>query len=913
MTPECTVGGPGDTSTHKAVALLANTLAPPAPAMHVLRLTRQGSISMPPKPRSHAAAAAARDEEGARALGMAPRSAGGRQGGSPVGKSAKGGGSKAGGGSSRGGSGTGGGGKSGKAGRSRGKGAGFLAGLRAWTRATLYSTLLGGTLGSAAVLAICYRGAVQQVETGLSGQVWTVPGHVWSAPIEVWSGLRTSPEDLARVLISAGYTRVENASRAGDVQVGDGTMLVYNRASQGFVPKPAAGKKTGDAGGVMITFRDGRIRSISPGSRVKFAPALLATMRGPDNENRNPVPLDRIPKVLQQAVLATEDARFYDHPGIDPVGLVRALAVDLWHQEMVQGGSSLTQQVVKNIFLTSERTASRKFSEVMLAFALERKLSKDQILELYLNEVYLGQGGGASLCGMDAAARAWFGKSVERVTLIEAATLAGTIASPNQWSPVKHPDAALGRRNTVLDRMVSTGFLTSDQATAAKAEPVVTSPAPAGRQAPYAVDRAVEQIEVTLGEGAIARQALDVRTSIQPLIQALAEQAVQDGYAEVAKAHPSIAGAQAAAVVLRASDGAVVAQVGGRDWEKSPFDRVSDAVREVGSTVKPLTLLFALEADPNLSPGLRLDDAPLSRTHDGKVWTPENYSHNFVGPISLRRAIAQSRNIPAVLLSERVGLQTERDRLRALGLKRATDYPSVALGGFGATPLELAAAYAIFAGDGRYHSPWVTGSAWQGEESVFKVEAHKGPFYTSRARWLATDVMRSVMREGTGTGAAKFGVGPGAAGKSGTTDAMKDAWFAGVSGEYSVVVWMGFDDGKPLGLTGSTAALPIWARLVSGLGNSASIPGPPDGIVSVDVCDATDLSPCLGCASTHREWFTAGAVPDGNCVIGKPGAVTGDEQPPGATGSATGDRPVDEKPAERGLFQSIGDVLGLER
>ncbi len=827
---------------------------------------------MPPKLPAAAAAsrASARDEAGARALGMAPRKAKSAPGKSPAVKPRK------------------------KAPQPA-KNAGALAIVKAWTRTTLLSTVLGGTLGTAAVLAISYRGAVARVETGLAGQVWSVPGHVWSAPVEVWQGLRTTPEQLATALVAAGYTRVDTASRPGDVQLGDGTMLIENRAAQGFTPSTSK-----DRHAVLLTFRDERIRSISPGNHATFAPALLATMRGADNENRNPVPLSRIPLVLQHAVLATEDARFYDHPGIDPLGLLRALLVDVWHQQMVQGGSTLTQQVVKNIFLTQERTASRKFSEVMLAFALEHKLSKDQILELYMNEIYLGQGAGASLCGMDAAAKAWFGKPVERVDLVEAATLAGAIASPNEWSPIKHPDAAKDRRNTVLGRMVDAGFLTEEEARAAKAQPVVTSPAPAGREAPYAVDRAIEQVEGQLGEGVIAREALDVRTTIQPLIQALAEGAVEDGYAEVVKAHPNAAGAQVAAVVMRASDGAIVAQVGGRDWEKSQFDRASDAVREIGSTVKPLTLLFALEADPTLSPGFQLNDAPLTRTSDGKDWSPENFDRNYVGLISIREAIAHSRNIPAVLLAEKVGLDTERDRLQALGLTHATAYPSVALGGFGATPVQLAAAYGMFAGDGRYHAPFVTASAWQGADAVFHADANKGPFYTSRARWLASDVMRSVMHEGTGVAAAKYGVGPGAAGKSGTTDAMKDAWFAGVSGEYSVVVWVGFDDEKPLGLTGSAAALPIWARLVSGLGNSASVSGPPAGLVSVDVCDATDLPPCADCASTHPEWFSEGAVPDAACNAGSSAA------PPGSPTAASAP-PADKKT----VLQSIGNALGL--
>lgn len=810
--------------------------------------------SKPPRSKSEAASrksAAARDEEGARALGMAPRRKGASRG-------------------------------SGK-GRSAGR-AGPMALLRAWVRVGVIAGVLGAGAGAAVALAVCYRGAVERVETGLKGSVWSVPGHVWSAPVEVWPGMRATPEDLAQTLVAAGYTRVPHAERAGDVQVGESSVMVVNRAAQGFKPRVDE---------VMVTFREGRVRAVSPGSRASFAPALLATVRGADNENRSPVPLARIPEVLRHAVLATEDARFYDHPGIDAIGLARALVVDLWHQQMVQGGSTLTQQVAKNIFLTQDRTASRKFQEVLLAVALERRLSKDDILAMYLNEIYLGQGGGASLCGVDAASRAWFGKPIERVDLVEAATIAGAIASPNGWSPIRHPEASRERRNVVLGRMVDAGFLSADDAAAAKARPVVTAPPPSGRVAPYAVDRAMEEVEGRVGEGAVARDALDVRTSIQPLLQRAAERAVTDGMAEVVHAHPAASGAQVALVVLRASDGAIVAQVGGRDWDKSPFDRATDAVREIGSTVKPLTLLFALEADPALSPALRLEDAPITRTHDGKEWTPANFDKAFVGPVSIREAIAHSRNIPAVLLAERVGLDQERTRLRALGLERATDYPSVALGGFGATPVQLAAAYAIFAGDGTWRAPWVTAGAFHESDARYTRTAERGPTYSARARWLAADVMRTVLRSGTGAAASRYGVGPGAAGKSGTTDAAKDAWFAGVSGGYSVVAWVGFDEGRALGLTGSAAALPIWARMVDALGNSASVPGPPAGLVQVELCDTSDLPPCEGCEHTHLEWFSAGAVPAVDCAA-----------PPAPPAPAA-------SPDKPNVFQTLGDLLGI--
>ena len=736
----------------------------------------------------------------------------------------------------------------------------FLVALKSWSRAVLISTGVGALLGVGIVSATMYRWAVGEVEDGLAGPVWTVPGRVLSGPIEVWPGLTYAPTDLAADLSAAGYARVAKAEKPGDYQVTSDAVVVNAKAASG----PGWDVKAGE---VLVTFTEGRVRSVTPQGRATFAPAALATIRGPDNENRNPVALDRIPKHVRNAVLAMEDARFYDHPGLDAIGIARALWVDLTHQEMKQGGSSITQQVVKNLFLNHDRTAERKLREALLALALERRLGKDEILRLYLNEIYLGQVGGSSICGMDAAARAYFGKPVERVTLGEAATLAGIISAPNAYSPARYPDRAQERRDIALDRMVAIGAIDAAAAAAAKKETLTTHLAAAGRLAPWAVDHAVEVVEAAVGEGAIAREALDVQTTIAPPLQRAAEAALAEGVAEVIAAHPKLADVQAALVVVRARDGAIVALVGGRDYSESLWDRAYGAERQIGSTVKPLTLLAALEADPALGPATLLDDAAIERTHDGKTWAPANYDNTFVGPISVRAAIAQSRNIPAVLLAERVGLADMKKRWRALGLPGATNYPSAALGGFGATPVQLAGAYAVFASGGAYHDPWLVRAA-KDPAGDLRVDTPPGKAtvrYSARATFLATDMLREVLRTGTGKAASKYGVGKGAAGKSGTTDNYKDAWFVGVTGPYAVAVWVGFDRGKAVGLTGGQAALPAWARFVAATGTSDAVDDAPAGVERVDVCVTTGEPPCPSCDETRLEWFSSGHVPDPVC------------------------------------------------
>ncbi len=779
---------------------------------------------------------------------------------------------------------------------------GLLAKMRSWARAVGISAVVGGVLAGGFVLGTMYRHAVAVVETRLGGPVWTVPGHVWSGPIELWPGLAADPDALAKDLAAAGYARVDRAAQPGDFEVTPSAVLVKARAASG----PGWEVKGGD---VLVTFADGRVRSVSPGGRASFAPSELATVRGPDNEDRSPVPLERIPLHVRRAVMAMEDARFYEHPGIDALGVARALIANLVDREWSQGGSSITQQLAKNVFLSAERTARRKSEEALIAIALERSLEKDEILQLYLNEIYLGQAGGSAICGVDAAARAFFGKPIERVSLGEAATIAGIISAPNPYSPIRHPDAARERRDLALDRMVATGWADAADAKAEQAKPLDVHVGEVGRRAPWVVDLAVERVEAAQGQGAIARDALEVYTTVSPTLQRVAERAVAEGLAEVEAAHPSATGVQVALVVVRARDGAIVAHVGGRDYARSPYDRGAHAERQVGSVVKPLVALAAFEADPTLSPAQLLDDAPLTRTHDGKSWSPSNYDGAFVGPIPLRRAIAQSRNIPAILLAERVGLGELRGRLRALGLSGATDYPSASLGGFGATPTQLAGAYAVFAG-GAYHTPWALRAATKGTgtaaERVLDLPPAKADVrYSERATFLARDVMREVLDTGTGRAASKWGVKGGAAGKSGTTDREVDAWFAGVTGPYAVVVWVGHDKGKGVGLTGSKAALPIWARFVSDSGTSDQAPTPPPSVVEAEVCASTGLPPCPDCAEVGTEWFPAGAVPEARC--GLPGLIDGLFRE-GGDATTDGER-SDEGQPRRNVFQQLGDWL----
>ena len=719
--------------------------------------------------------------------------------------------------------------------------------------------LLAATIGGALVGLGMYRVALDDVRDTLAGEVWQLPGHVWSGPVRVWPGLRNDPEDLAADLKGAGYVQVTDPSGPGEFKLGAASVLVHNGAGSG------PGWKV-NAGEVLVTFRDGRVSSVSPRDPAVFPPTELASIRGSTNEQRTPRELEDFPVELRNAVLAMEDARFFEHPGVSALGIARALFVNIVTGERVQGGSTLTQQLAKNLFLSHEKTLSRKGNELLLAFALERELSKEEILALYLNEIYWGQAGGVSICGADEAARAYFGKPADRLTLGESATLAGIISSPNRYNPLRHQDIAVGRRDLALDRMVAEGFLEADRAEAAKASPLTVEPTVGGRKAPYVVDAAVDMAEEALGDGVVSERGLDLHTSINPPLQRLAEEVVAESMTRLDAAYPKAKGVQVALVAVRVSDGSVVAMVGGRDYATSQFNRALKAERSPGSTVKPLTALLAFEEDRSVGPATILVDEAIERTVDGTTWRPANYDGQYVGDISVRDAIAHSRNIPAVLLAERVGYPDLQSFYQRLGLAGATRLPSSALGAFEATPMEVAGAYTVFPGAGIASQPRLLRAVTDSEGvALVNDEPISIRRASARAAFLATSVLQSVMSDGTGSKASSFGATGELGGKTGTTDDFRDAWFVGFSSELSVAVWVGFDKGGSTGLSGSRAALPTWSRFMAGSGTMNSpLPGPPRGVVEGDTCiGGFEDGTCTECVS---EWYSDGFAPEDGCT-----------------------------------------------
>lgn len=530
-------------------------------------------------------------------------------------------------------------------------------------------------------------------------------------------------------------------------------------------------------------------------------------------EKRDPVPLDAIPPDLTSALIATEDRKFYRHSGVDLKAVIRAAVKDLMAGAFKEGASTITQQLAKTLFLTPRKTLVRKFKEAILAFQLERRYTKDEILALYLNQVYFGSGA----YGVQSASRIFFGKPVQDLTLAECALVAGMPKLPSRYSPRINPELAVRRRNVVLRQMHETGLISQARYREAKDEPLRLGEAPADNHpAPYFVAHVKDRLEEILGPDRLYKGGLTVHTSLLYRHQRRAEEALRDGLSALEnRMQQSLDAApapQGALVALDNATGAIVALVGGREFSESAFNRATDALRQPGSAFKPILYAYAIEK--GFSQNTRILDAPVAfrGAVAGQDWQPSNFSEGFEGEITLRKALAKSKNIPAVRLLEKLGPASVAGFAHSLGI-RAQLQPNLtlALGSSGMSLLELTSAYSVFANRGRRIEPWSVTEVVDPEGRVIWRSRPRQDLVMSRAgAAIVTDMLEAVIREGTGRSA--LGVKRPIAGKTGTTDEFKDALFIGFSPSLSVGVWVGRDDYGTLGRgeTGAKAALPIW-------------------------------------------------------------------------------------------------------
>jgi penicillin-binding protein 1B len=608
---------------------------------------------------------------------------------------------------------------------------------------------------------------------------------------------------------------------------------------------------------------------------IELEPELLARVFGARQEERVLVPLRDVPEGFVHAVLAAEDARFYSHPGFDPLAILRASFANVRSGRIVQGGSTITQQTVKNLYLGQERTFRRKLREVAMSVLLDLRYPKDRILETYLNEVYLGQRGPVAICGAEAAALHVFGRPLRDLGPAEWATLAGLIRNPGGYNPFRHPERARERRDQVLDAMVERGWLDSGAAERAKRSAIrLSERGPEAFRAPYAVDWLRSELARTTDVRRLSRDGIDVRTSLDPTLQEVAEAALKRGLDRLGSPRRG-ARLEGAVLALDPRDGSVLAMVGGRDYRASQFNRAVQARRQPGSCFKPFVFLAGLEAlvdgdARGITPATVLEDDPIEIPSGGKIWRPENYDREFSGPIPARRALEESRNVPTARLALAIGLDRVVEVAARCGMESGfSPLPSLALGAQEVTPLELARAYATIASGGvrrpvrivRNMSP----SSGAGGEAVTASSRALAP----GVAYVLIDMLRGVLDRGTAASARALGFEGDGAGKTGTTDDERDAWFVGFTPEILVLVWIGFDDGARTGFTGASAALPIWVDVMRGARYRISgtrFEAPAD-VVRATVDPASGGLAATGCPETVEEVFVAGTEPTEPCPL----------------------------------------------
>jgi len=598
-------------------------------------------------------------------------------------------------------------------------------------------------------------------------------------------------------------------------------------------------------------------------------------------ENRTPVQLADVPDVLIKALIATEDARFYSHKGLDYRGIVRALVRNVRAGKVLEGGSTLTQQLAKVLFLTPERSYLRKLKEMALALKIEQRYTKQEILSLYLNQIYFGSGA----YGIEAAAQAYFGKQARELNIAECALLAGIPRSPKYYSPFRSRENAMARRKHVLGRLVATAAISPAQAEAAKqtplpAQPTIQHNGPA--PAPYFVEYIRQKVEERFGSSILYSGGLNIYTSINITLQGYAEQSLLAGLERVqAKLRRKQSGQQplqAAIIALDPSTGHIRAMVGGRDFSKSQFNRAWQALRQPGSAFKPI--VYAAAIDRGYSAADLLSDTPMSIKIDSKkTWTPENFTRTYQGDVTIRKALAQSLNVPTVRMLAKIGTDETVRFAHSLGIRSPLRAVlSLALGSSDVTLLELTSAYSVFANSGIRLDPvailLITDSSGR---TLYANDSMPVQVLKPETAYLITNLLKGVIDRGTGWKARELG--RPVAGKTGTTNDYRDAWFIGYTPVLTAGVWVGYDDQRSLGpkATGSRAALPIWLEFMkyAHQGQEPVDFSVPESIIYRNIDPRTGLLSTERCRSSFREAFIPGTEPRKYCE--EQGAL--DEEP----------------------------------
>ena len=704
------------------------------------------------------------------------------------------------------------------------------------------------------------------------------PLRLYSGPFLLQPNLSIVHSQLLERLQRLGYRRVNAPVESpGHYQLTDSALTIY------LHPQPEG---HADATKVMLPLDQGRVTDVlSPldGSSlfpIFLEPELLSGVRGESRQVREWVPFAQIPPSIIEAILTIEDRRFYSHFGIDPIAVGRALWANVIKGGVVQGGSTITQQLAKNLFYSPQRTMGRKFKEALAAMVLEVKYTKQEILESYLNEIYLGQAGFVSIYGVSEAAHRYFGKTLQELTVEEVAMIAGLVKGPNSYAPTKHPESAKQRRDVVLRRLRETGILTEETWTRATHTPVRVTPSEEVlTDAPYFVDAVLREVEEA-GEAHLP-EGLRINSTLDPMIQQAAAQSLEKGLAKLEAAHshltPSLESVvQGAVVVLDPKTGSVLALVGGRDYRRSQFNRAVQARRQPGSLFKPFVYLAALEAAREsqvgqLTAASLLSDEPVTFESEAGPWSPQNYDKQFHGPVTVRSALEQSFNVPAVRAAKMLGAKPIVQLLHRLGITSVIgdDLSSVALGSSSVSLMEITSAYGAVANGGIAVRPTAVRSIRDRQgDMVWNGVQDRQQAASPQAAYVLTSILEGVIQRGTARKANVLGFQGSVAGKTGTTDGYRDAWFVGYTPDVVIGVWVGFDDERPLRLTGSQAALPIWMDLASRIiPPTVSAFVAPPGVVVRAIDPKTGQLATSQCPEQVSEVFIEGTEPGVYCEV----------------------------------------------
>ena len=739
-----------------------------------------------------------------------------------------------------------------------------------WKKLFFITLLFGAMIAAVYVAYLDFT-----VRTRFEGKRFALPARVYARPLELYPGLKLRTTELLAELSVLGYRQTSRPSEPGSYHWRGQTVDLVTRPFD-------FGNGRQESMALQVIFDSSGVKALqqqpnpSQLDLVRLDPAMIGGIYPGKNEDRVLVGLENVPQHVIDALIAVEDNRYYSHHGIDPRGIARAVFT-IATGGGLQGGSTLTQQLIKNFYLTAERTLKRKFTEMVMAVLLEIHYSKAEILETYINEVYLAQDGNRAIHGFGLACAFFFDKPLEKISLSESALLVALLKGPAYFNPRRHPQRAMARRNLVLAKMAESGFITKNQQLEARTAPLGVIDRPPRGTSPYPafLDLVLRQLRRDYREDDLRSEGLRIITTLDPRVQDIAEKSLAGRLSKLEKSRGAgTADLQGALVVTSVHDAEVQALVGDRQPRYKGFDRALDARRPIGSLIKPIVYLTALQDPKHYTLATLLDDSPLVLKQEGaEDWKPQNYDKQSHGQVALRTALANSYNLSTVRLGLDIGVAPVMKNVERLGIDRELPaYAASLLGANALSPMEVAQVYQTIAAGG-FRTPLkairevLTADGKPLQRYPLEVEQVVDP----ASLYLLTVALQDVVREGTALRLTdRLPSGSHAAGKTGTTNDLRDSWFAGFTGDRLAVAWVGRDDNQPTGLTGATGAMTVWGDMMAEIDPQPLILPEPDGIERAWIDPASGLLSDSECPDAVELPFIAGSAPIDSAPCGPP-------------------------------------------